>query len=371
MPLPHIRDPLLDLFFKYSSQFYPSLSRQRVKERVETETLSAFLANCACALGARFAQPPLSNTLVMSHTSSDPTHQPGMVGSAAAAPFVAKAQELIIPLLHLPTTDVCTGLLYLAWASYGQNSEAGFWQFGGMAFRMAIDLGIHEDTTIFESVAHITRTRLLFWNLFITDRVIAFVTGRPVSIPDDIVEIPLPDDGNLFPDPARNTAEYLQSGIEIVEPSPFVQLVKLMVICGRISDVLNGRRGRARTLVTKVENLVERLGTLQVELVQFISALPPSLQWSAENFKHHADRGHGVSPLETELTSGDLPRSASLGKRRRGIRLPPRAAQITYRHGDPIEPKYGAKHVLVAGVVEADMRVHGVCRPGGQCELCE
>lgn len=38
----------------------------------------------------------------------------------ACAPYITKAQELIVPLLHLPTNDVCTGLLLLAWACYGQ-----------------------------------------------------------------------------------------------------------------------------------------------------------------------------------------------------------------------------------------------------------
>ena len=297
MPLPHIRDPIMALFFQHESQFFPSLSRQRVRERTETETLSAFLVNCACALGARFAEGSLLRMLVADHLDGGVDNDSGRLGSAASAPFMAKAQELVIPLLHLPTSDTCTGLLHLAWASYGQNSEAGLWQFGGMAIRMAIDLGIQEDSTIYESVAHLHRSRLLFWNLYITDRVIAFVTGRPVSIPDDIIETPLPEDSYLYPDPARNTSEYLQgdSMANVVEPAPFVQLVKLMVICGRISDLLNGRRGRPRTLVSKVENLTERLAQLQVELVSFISALPPTLQWSAENFRHHADRGRGVS----------------------------------------------------------------------------
>ncbi|ORX41220.1 fungal-specific transcription factor domain-domain-containing protein [Kockovaella imperatae] len=308
MPLPHIRDPLLELFFQHCSQFFPSLSRQRVKERIETETLSAFLTNCACALGARFAQPPISTILVRTHErAKSPLNatstSTGPVGSAASAPFVSKAQELIVPLLHLPTHDVCTGLLYLAWASYGLNSEAGFWQFSGMAFRMAIDLGIHEDSTIYESVAHVTRTRLLFWNLFMTDRIISFVTGRAASIADDVVEIPLPEDDYMFPDPARNTSEYLETNPSAIlsEPAPYVQFVKLMVICGRISDLLNGRRGRSRTLVNKVENLVERLGQLQVELVHFISALPPTLQWLADNFRHHASKSHGGIYLALHL----------------------------------------------------------------------
>ncbi|OCF33674.1 pathway-specific nitrogen regulator [Kwoniella heveanensis BCC8398] len=279
MPHPHIWRPLFALFFKHMSQHFPSTSHQRMMERFETGTMSQFLACCICSLGARF-----------SPGCKDPNQ--------AAAPFIAKAQQLVIPLLHLPTHDVATGLLYLAWGNYGQSSESGLWQYSGMAIRMAIDLGIHEVSELYESQAHVVRTRLLFWSLFITDRVVAFATGRPASIPEDIVEIPLPSDEDFFPDPARNLPEYPH---EEIEPVPFVQLVKLMIIVGRISNVLNGRRGRARTLVSTSEPLPELLAELQVRLVQFYSTLPEPLRWSADNFKHQHDRGHGGTYLALHL----------------------------------------------------------------------
>ncbi|WVF68209.1 hypothetical protein IAT40_002974 [Kwoniella sp. CBS 6097] len=279
MPHPHVWRPLFALFFKHMSQHFPSTSHQRMMERFDTGTMSQFLACCICSLGARF-----------SPDCKDPNQ--------AAAPFIAKAQQLVIPLLHLPTHDVATGLLYLAWGNYGQSSESGLWQYSGMAIRMAIDLGIHEVSELYESQAHVVRTRLLFWSLFITDRVVAFATGRPASIPEDIVEIPLPSDEDFFPDPSRNLPEY---PAEEVEPVPFVQLVKLMIIVGRISNVLNGRRGRARTLVSTSEPLPELLAELQVRLVQFYSTLPESLRWSADNFKHQHDRGHGGTYLALHL----------------------------------------------------------------------
>ncbi|WVQ85799.1 hypothetical protein IAT38_007967 [Cryptococcus sp. DSM 104549] len=279
MPHPHVWRPLFALFFKHCSQHFPSCSHQRMVERFETGTMSQFMACCICSLGVRF-----------SPGAGDPAQ--------AAAPFIAKAQELVTPLLHLPTHDVLTGLLYLAWANYGQNSESGLWQYSGMAIRMAIDLGAHEISEIYESPAHLARIRLLFWSLFVTDRIVAFATGRPASIPEDIIEIPLPVDEDFFPDPARNLPT---SPHEEVEPVPFVQLVKLMIICGRISNVLNGRRGRARTLVSSAEPLPEMLGELQLRLVAFYSNLPPSLQWSADNFKHQHARGHGGTYLALHL----------------------------------------------------------------------
>ncbi|KAK8850556.1 hypothetical protein IAR55_004474 [Kwoniella newhampshirensis] len=279
MPRSHVWRPLFALFYKHMSQHFPSCSYRRMMERFDTGTMSQFLACCICSLGARFTTE-----------IKDP--------SQAAAPFIAKAQELVIPLLHLPTYDVVTGLLLLAWGNYGQNSESGLWQYSGMAIRMAIDLGVHEVSEIYESPAHVVRTRLLFWSLFVTDRIVAFATGRPASIPEDIIEIPLPSDEDFFPDPARNLPD---SPLEQTEPVPFVQLVKLMIICGRISNVLNGRRGRARTLVNTTEPLPELLSELQIRLVNFYSNLPESLRWSADTFKHQHRRGHSGTFLTLHL----------------------------------------------------------------------
>jgi hypothetical protein len=274
MPYLHIRTPLFEIFFKHMSQHFPSLSYQRVTERFESGTMSNFLVNCICALAARFSEDA---------KSSPPR---------ACVAFIAKAQELVVPLLHLPAHDVVTGLIMLSWANFGQNSESGLWQYSGMAIRMAIDIGLHEVSEIYESQAHVTRTRLLFWTIYVTDRIVAFATGRPTTIPDDLIEIPLPVDADFFPDPSRNTPDSLP---EPVEPIAFVYIVKLMIICGRISDVLNGRRGRARTLVESAEPLAEVLVGLQTQLVQMYSDLPETLKWSSDNFKHQESRGHGVS----------------------------------------------------------------------------
>lgn len=280
LPHRHVWEPIFEKFLKHMSQHFPSVSRRRMQERTESGTMSAFLANCILALGARFG----------GESDAD--------GVAACAPFVAKAQELVIPLLHLPAYDVATGLLLLAWASYGQNSDSGLWQYSGMAMRMAIDLGVHENSEMFEDQAHLVRTRLLFWTLFVTDRVVAFATGRPASIPEDIIEIPLPEDEDFFPDPARNTPQFAP---EPVQPVPFVYLTRLMIICGRISNVLNGRRGRARTLVATDEPLAQQLGELQAHLVKFYASLPQAMHWSADNFKYQHGRGHGGTFLALHL----------------------------------------------------------------------
>ncbi|THU79795.1 hypothetical protein K435DRAFT_810413 [Dendrothele bispora CBS 962.96] len=287
-PLPSVYRPLLDTFFRTLGRHFPSVSRKRMEERLETGTMSAFLLNCICALAARFHSP--SSSIHSSSSQPFPSFSNSDCPPKACAPFITKAQELIIPLLHLPAHDSVTGLLLLAWANFGMNSESGLWQYTGIAIRMAIDMGLHEISEIYESPAHVVRTRLLFWSLFITDRIIAFSTGRPVSISEEIIEIPLPSDQDLTPDPAE------------MPPT-----VRLMVLCGRIANVLNGRRGRTRTLVGPYQGFsagvaadasgngagVDVLAELQTQLVQYYADLPEEMKWTVDAFRCQEARGHG------------------------------------------------------------------------------
>ena len=274
MPLPHIWEPLFDIFLRQMSQHFPSISKRRMIERVESATMSRFLANTICSVAARYLEDKANCPI------------------KACSPFIAKAEESILSLVHLPTTETLTALLLLAWSYHGQNSASGLWQYLGMAIRMAVDIGIHQVSELYDSPAHLIRTRLLWWTLFVNDRVAAFDTGRPSTIREDIIEIPLPQDEDFFPDPARNLSD---DKLEMVEPVPFVYFTRLMVICGGISDLLNGRWGCARTLIESAEPVAANFGDLLVKMTNFLSRLPPSMQWSGLNLKHHNDRGHGVS----------------------------------------------------------------------------
>lgn len=253
--------------------------------RCETDTMSAFLANCICALGARFATGSLPAASSWAHQTQ---------------PFIEQAQNLIIPLLHLPAYDTITGLHLLAWASYGLDSESGLWQFASMAYRMATDLGIHENSEIFETPAHVVRTRLLFWGLLVTDRIIAIGTGRRTTIPEHVIQIPLPEDEDMYPDPAKDTVENDLDAL-IVQPAPFVYFVRLMIICGRISDALN----RRSVTLTVADNAIvtphSRLHEHQMALLQFVANLPLTLQWSSEALAYHIQRGHGVGDLNRSV----------------------------------------------------------------------
>lgn len=284
-----------------------------MQDRLESGTMSRFLANTICALAAR-------------HYNSS-VYSPGQMCTA----FIAKAQELATPLIHLPATETLTGLLFLSWAYYGQNSESGLWQYSGMAFRMAIDIGINEVIEIYDSPAHMIRCRHLWWSLFVVDRVIAFSTGRLTAIPEEIVEIALPEDVDFYPDPSDDTTGTMGP----IEPVPFPYLVRLMVISGRLANILNGRRGRPTTLIEQSDDSpVGQLKRLQGDISTFLVELPPTLGWSVENLRLHYARNHGVGEEIAQLTTGYLPLPAPLELRHYDSPSQASTTSISQRHID-------------------------------------
>ncbi len=97
-----------------------------------------------------------------------------------------------------------------------------------------------------------------------------------------------PDDEDLVPAPLPPGGHFP------VVPEPFSRLVRLMVICGRISDLLNGSRGAPRTFGSAPPaDLAERVESLQQELSDYYKNLPDSLMWSASNFKSWIMRNKG------------------------------------------------------------------------------
>ncbi|KAG7452007.1 uncharacterized protein BT62DRAFT_926217 [Guyanagaster necrorhizus] len=289
---------LIDTFFDHFWQHWPFLRRERVEERIKSGTMSAFLLHAMNALAVRFAPHP--------------TRKPSQ--------YIEAAWSLVPPLLRLPSTDVVGGLILLSWAEFGESSESGLWNFSGLAIRMAVDIGLHKTDIESPDDEDVCDGKILFWCLFVMDRVLAFGTGRSVTIDEDIIEIPLPTESDFIP--------HSCSAPPVL--SPFVGIVRLFALAGRIADVMNGSRGCPRTFVSNpVVHSPESLQELQDQLVEFLGTLPPGLSWSVDNFRaqsaqhqggsflflhlwanavlaliHHPNLGHSLSGQETPISSG-------------------------------------------------------------------
>ncbi|KAF2756457.1 hypothetical protein EJ05DRAFT_466794 [Pseudovirgaria hyperparasitica] len=72
-------------------------------------------------------------------------------------------------------------------------STQGLWYMSGLAMRTCVDLGMHRATSeISHSPEGIQRRRLLFWSTYSLERIISISLGRPCSISDRHIDLPLP-----------------------------------------------------------------------------------------------------------------------------------------------------------------------------------
>jgi len=91
------------------------------------------------------------------------------------------------------TKIICTGdvphlcnlLLLIQYSCFASNLSAA-WHFLGLATRLAIELGLHQDLQAPDE------TEWLFWSLYTFERNLNVILGRPFSIPDEAIRTPLP-----------------------------------------------------------------------------------------------------------------------------------------------------------------------------------
>lgn len=87
-------------------------------------------------------------------------------------------------------------------------SSHGLWYIIGLAMRTAIDLGLHRKANEINLDPWTAQMRRrLFWTIYYLERVISMSLGRPFSIADRQIDLPLPVDvDDDVQDPAILTA---------------------------------------------------------------------------------------------------------------------------------------------------------------------
>ncbi|KAJ9104639.1 hypothetical protein QFC21_002137 [Naganishia friedmannii] len=319
-PRSDIRGALFDTFFDHFSSMFPFLNRQVVDRQIReggADAGTVLLANVMCALSARFC--PLPEIVALNS-----------LPFCRGVPFADNAKQLLVPLLGMPSSSVVAALLLLSYYELGMNSEAGVWNYCGLAMRVAIDLGLHRKIAgRFSSKSN----RMLFWCIFLLDRVLAVGTGRPVTFLDNHIEIGEPDT-DIQEQSFRNVDSDKQS-------LAFAYNIKLTKLYGHIASTVNtspfwlgclstgsaapsraaspaGDDAHAKTphrvgaYKSSSSNAVisddpahraelKDLAATEEAIVAIYENMPSSLTWSQENLMIHIARGNGDMFLHLHL----------------------------------------------------------------------
>ncbi|KAG9593399.1 hypothetical protein KCU97_g6124, partial [Aureobasidium melanogenum] len=195
-----LEDHLLRLFFTWHNPssyivdeevFY--MARQSwFNTGVQNSYYNDVLKDAMCAIGASFGNH--SNMSLITYPRSMPQF------------FSDRAKILLDS--HLDSPCVATAQALVILASYEESCQniARGWLFGGMAMRIAFDLGLHVDSAGYVAqgiltVAEARARQVAFWGCYLSNLLWSFHLGRPFSLDDSEVTVPKPDPKTLPSNP--------------------------------------------------------------------------------------------------------------------------------------------------------------------------
>ncbi|KAF9017778.1 hypothetical protein BDZ89DRAFT_960746, partial [Hymenopellis radicata] len=207
--------------------------------------------------------------------------------------------------------------------------------------RMAVDLGLHQDLAcraVPSSPIQQYEDRLLWWSCFLLDRILAFGTGRPVTVKDKEITVIrvfltffMADSTSIdsLPTETEMTAvheiqgafpEKGTDGSSSQSPSPFPYFVRMFKMYGELAEVINTvettwlppvseppSRGEqptseeaAQQPATHPESSVD-LCEVEDAITSVYNSLPDSMTFSSENLQAHASNMEGPVFLALHL----------------------------------------------------------------------
>ncbi|GJJ69666.1 hypothetical protein EMPS_02014 [Entomortierella parvispora] len=199
IPRKDILDHLIQLFFDSIYFQLPIIHPGTFMKQYKEGKVSPNLLNAMCAAVARFSNHP------------DVMTTPAFM---AGEPFATNVRASLVDSIDIPTVSNVQALVYLSMYEYGAARGPRAWMFGGMALRLAQELGLNrEDSSpVFylkgDWVMRETRRRT-FWACFMLDVLASSSSGRPRMMDERDCEVLLPSEDNDWYDERPVVTEML------------------------------------------------------------------------------------------------------------------------------------------------------------------
>ena len=197
---------LIDTYFEHCDFFSPIMSSREDFFRSIQPLFDSSLPQEGSSL-AKFRALVVFGTAVLLLNRSDPTVPLSKSEAYFAAALRVFSQQPEV---------ICTGdsehlinlLLIIQHCCFCANLTAA-WHFIGLATRLALELDFHRGSIVGDGQDEglIDSHRWLFWSIYVFERNLCVIIGRPSSIPDAAIQTPLP----IAPenDPRRAVALHL------------------------------------------------------------------------------------------------------------------------------------------------------------------
>ncbi|ORZ20527.1 fungal-specific transcription factor domain-domain-containing protein [Absidia repens] len=259
LPPKDLSEHLVRLYFKH---FYPLLplfyKRQLVNPDDLSDALSPLLLNAIYAIASRVSPD--------ARVRSDPASQ-----DTAGDIFFERAKCLLDDYYDVPRISTVQALLLLSSHQQGALKSARAWLYCGMAFRMALDLGLHRNCDHWQIPPdEKERRKRVFWCSFIVDRLTTAIYGRALCFEERDIDVPFPSVDDDEPIQTENN----QPAPRILDT--FIHSIKLCDILGHVLKNIYYAKARHHASGQHVDHVLK---TLHQQLTEWLARLPPSLQY--------------------------------------------------------------------------------------------
>ncbi|RXK40030.1 fungal specific transcription factor [Tremella mesenterica] len=152
-------------------------------------------------------------------------------------------------------------ILLLVWYSLLNPEKGSIWFLVGLATRTCVDLGLHNEYNVNVAqldVLEFDMRRRLFWCTYKMDRLLSQALGRPPSIPDGFINVPLP---SYIHDVDIISGQRTLSGEECSYKCVFIHTIKLRRLQSEIMSRTYGIHGEQPPPTEWYEECFDRLKT--------------------------------------------------------------------------------------------------------------
>ncbi|KAF4920926.1 Regulatory protein GAL4 [Colletotrichum viniferum] len=253
LPVSYVASRLIDAYFLLYKNCYPILHEKTFRERVNAGHRQ------------RLIQSPwrvvYHMVLAIGHWLSSTETEHLQSGHYSAA-----RSNLSLQMLESGTIETVQAFLLMGnYLQKRDRTNTGY-NFIGLAYRMALGLGLHREPPGPEDTLGHERRRQLFWTVYCFESGFNITTGRPPTMSDDFIDTRIPrniDDKELsFKAPVPSPVNY---------PTPYSAVI-CQAQLAKIADAVYHEFLLAKTASTKVEYRVAE--TMERDLNRWRQNLP-------------------------------------------------------------------------------------------------
>ncbi|KAL1918256.1 uncharacterized protein VTP21DRAFT_2916 [Calcarisporiella thermophila] len=258
VPPSDLSDHLIHLYFDNFHPLFPVIDRPEFLRSLRTTQPPLLLLNAIYGIAARISDDPRIKSFTYSKC-------PELVGGI----FFERAKLLLDCEYDTPNLSTVQAALLLAYYQPGAPRPSRSWIFGGIAIRIALELGLNR---YFFSMPRRDRKlrKRVYWCCFVLDRLLAVRHGRPISLDERECNVPsfqAEDEEEPWPVANANHCQVI---------SNFGYLVQLYQILGRILNNIYSISSERSVVLSRSPNIL--VNSLHHALLSWFHKLPLHLR---------------------------------------------------------------------------------------------